>query len=331
MKIVEIVGIDVSKKTLDYHFYKSNLSFKTSNCPEGFVSLLKTCKEYLNEALQNTLFCFENTGRYSKLLSVFLFDAGYKFKIINPLDLKRSLGLVRGKSDQKDARLIAKFAWEKRDEIIPTTLPSPITEQLKALLTTREKLIKHRTSYKNGIKDLHDCYCEGEYDFIKALHKRMINQINQELQEVEDLILSIFSEYQTLQSNYALLLSIKGIGKVLAIYLLILTENFTKFNDPRKFACYAGIAPFPYQSGTSVKGRTRLNSCANKQMKSLLNVASMSAIQLKGEYKNYYQRRCNEGKNKMSTLNIIRNKLVFRAFAIVKRGTPYVDLSAFAS
>jgi hypothetical protein len=57
----------------------------------------------------------------------------------------------------------------------------------------------------------------------------------------------------------------------------------------------------------------------------------MSAIQLKGEYKKYYLRRCNEGKNKMSTLNIIRNKLVYRAFAVVKRGTPYVDLLTFAA
>jgi len=57
----------------------------------------------------------------------------------------------------------------------------------------------------------------------------------------------------------------------------------------------------------------------------------MSAIQLNGEYKKYYQRRNTEGKNKMSTLNIIRNKLVFRVFAVVKRQTPYVDLTAFAA
>jgi len=146
-----------------------------------------------------------------------------------------------------------------------------------------------------------------------------------------DYLWNSVTEYQTLQRNYELLLSIKGIGKVLAIYMIVLTDNFTKFNNPRKFACYAGIAPFPYLSGTSVKGRTKLNPCANKRMKSLLNIASMSAIQLQGEYKKYYQRRCDEGKNKMSTLNIIRNKLVFRAFAVVKRGTPYVDLSTFAA
>ena len=331
MKNFEIVGIDISKSTLDFHLYKDKLSFITKNNPEGFVGMLQTCRSKLKDGMQDIVFCFEDTGRYSKLLSVFLYDAGYNFKIINPLDLKRSLGLVRGKTDKKDARLIAKFAWEKREEITPTVLPSPITDQLKALLTTREKLIKHRTSYKNGVKDLHDCYTDGEYDFIRDIHKRMILQLNEEIEKVEDQILAIFSEQVTLQRNYNLLLSIKGIGKILAIYMLVLTENFTKFNDPRKFACYAGIAPFPYTSGTSVRGRTKLNPCANKQIKSLLNVASMSAIQQKGEYKKYYQRRCEEGKNKMSTLNIIRNKLVFRAFAVIKRGTPYVDLSTFAA
>ena len=60
-------------------------------------------------------------------------------------------------------------------------------------------------------------------------------------------------------------------------------------------------------------------------------MAAMSSIQFNGEYKTYYQRRLAEGRNKMSTLNIIRNKLVFRAFAVVKRGTPYVDLHRFAA
>jgi len=57
----------------------------------------------------------------------------------------------------------------------------------------------------------------------------------------------------------------------------------------------------------------------------------MGAVRLKGEYKTYYDRRTAEGKNKMSTLNIIRNKLLFRIFAVVKRQTPYVDLTMFAA
>jgi transposase len=167
------------------------------------------------------------------------------------LGLKRSLGLVRGKTDKKDARLIAKYAWEKRDEIQPTVLPSPINDQLKTLLTTREKLIKHRTSYKNGIKDLNDCYTDGEYDFIKDIHNRMVKQLNDKLQKIDNQILVIFNNYGSLRVNYNLLLSIKGIGKVVAIYMIVLTDNFTKFGNPRKFACYSGIAPFPYSPGTS--------------------------------------------------------------------------------
>jgi len=79
------------------------------------------------------------------------------------------------------------------------------------------------------------------------------------------------------------------------------------------------------------KGRTRVHPFANKHLKSLLNIAAMGAVQLKGEYKTYYQRRTLEGKNKMSTLNIIRNKLVLRVFAVVKRQTRYVDLTKFAA
>ena len=331
MKIMEIVGIDVSKKTLDCHLYSLNFPFRTTNDPLGFVKLIQTCREHLKEKMDDVLFCFEETGRYSKLLGVFLFESGYKVKVINPLDLKRSLGLVRGKTDKKDARLIAKYAWEKKDGMEPTILSTPKMDQLKALLSTREKLVKHRTSYKNTIKDLHDCYTDGEYDFIREIHSRMIRQISDEIDKVEQKIMGCIQDENGLARNYALLLSVKGIGKILAMYILVVTENFSRFTDPRKFACYSGIAPFPYSSGSSVKGKTKVNHCANKQLKSLLNIAAMSAIQLTGEYKKYYKRRCEEGKNKMSTLNIIRNKLVFRAFAVVKRGTPYVDLSSFAA
>ena len=57
----------------------------------------------------------------------------------------------------------------------------------------------------------------------------------------------------------------------------------------------------------------------------------MNAIKINGEYKQYYKRRQELGKNNMSSLNIIRNKLVARIFAVVKRQSPYVDLQKFAA
>ena len=133
------------------------------------------------------------------------------------------------------------------------------------------------------------------------------------------------------KTNYKLIQTVRGVGPVIARYLIIFTENFTRFATYRKFACYAGIAPFEYASGSSVRGRTRVHSCANKQLKSSLNIAAMNAIKINGVYKQYYQRRQKEGKNNMSTLNIIRNKLLAQIFAVVKRQTPYVDLYKFAA
>jgi transposase len=210
-------------------------------------------------------------------------------------------------------------------------LHSPEIGQLKQLLGLRDKLIKHRTTYKNAISDLQDCFMDGENDFIRSTQKRLIEQLNIEILNVENQIELIFQSMPKWNFNYHLIQTIRGIGPVLAKYIMIYTENFTLFNNPRKFACFAGIAPFEYSSGTSVKGRTRVHPLANKHLKSLLNIAAMGAIQLDGEYKSYYKRRTAEGKNKMSTLNIIRNKLVFRIFAVAKRGTPYVDLYRFAA
>jgi len=331
MKNKQIVGIDVSKSTMDAFIFKSNHLFQVANNPTGFVRLLQESIHVSSCSKDSLLFCFENTGCYSRALSVFLEDAGIEFYAVDALDLKRSMGLSRGKSDKKDAKAIAMYAWRRRDELVGSKLPGPVIDQLSALLSHREMLIKQRTALKNANKGHHNTYSENEFKFLKESQMRMIKQLSEEIKITESEILRIINLNAELKNSYDLLLSIKGIGKILSFYLITLTHNFTKFTDPRKFACYAGVAPFEYSSGTSVKGRTKVHPCANKQIKSLLNMAAMSAIQLQGEYQLYYLRRTAEGKNKMSTLNIIRNKLIFRAFSVVKRGTPYVDLHKFAA
>lgn len=331
MKNKQIVGIDVSKSTLDAFIFKSNHLFQVANNPTGFVRLLQESIQISGLSKDSFLFCFENTGCYSKALSVFLQDAGIAFYTIDALDLKRSMGLSRGKSDKKDAKAIAIYAWRRRDELVCSKLPGPVFDQLSALLSHREMLIKQRTALKNANKGHFNNYSENEFKFLKESQMRMIKQLSEEIKITESEIIFIINHNVELKSSYDLLLSIKGIGKILAFYMITLTHNFTKFTDPRKFACYAGIAPFEYSSGTSVKGKTKVHPCANKQIKSLLNMAAMSSIQLPGEYQMYYLRRTVDGKNKMSTLNIIRNKLIFRAFAVVKRGSPYIDLHKFAA
>jgi transposase len=325
------IGIDVSKLTLDVFIHGMSDYFKVENSSQGFVKLLERTIQSTNFSKQDLFFCFEDTGKYSKLLSVFFHTEGLTFAMVPALQIKKSLGITRGKNDKVDAQRIAVYAYEKRESIKPTILPGEQIDKLKSLLSLREKLLKHRTAYMNGLTDLHDCYAEGENNLIKEVQLRMIDRLNNEVEVVEKQLIAIIKEDEEMYKSYKLIISVSGIGKVLGWYLIAYTANFRQFSDARAFACYAGIAPFENSSGKTFKP-SRVNAIANKQIKTLLSMASMSVIQHRGEFQQYYEKRITEkGKNKMSTLNIIRNKIVFRVFAVIKRETPYVNLYKFVA
>ena len=330
MKKTQIIGIDVSKAKLDVQVHSVHQHFIVENDTLGFVKLLETIFKTTKCKKQDLLICFENTGKYSKMLSVFLHSKEILFVMVPALEIKKSLGITRGKNDKIDAHRIARYAYEKQDRLVPTVLPGEEIDKLRSLLSLREKLIKHRTAYKNGITDLKDCYKEGETQIIKNIQLRLINAVNDEISIVEKEIADIIKMDPLMDRNFKLITSVKGVGKIVGFYLIAFTDNFTSFIDARSFACFAGTAPFANSSG-KVIGKSRVHTYANKQIKALLNMAAMSAIQFKGEYREYYNKRLDLGKNKMSSLNIIRNKILFRVFAVVKRGTPYVDLYRFAA
>ena len=114
-----------------------------------------------------------------------------------------------------------------------------------------------------------------------------------------------------------LITSVVGIGFVTSVNLMIYTNGFTMIRDARKLACYCGVAPFEYSSGSSIRGRTRGSFMANKKLKCNLHMASLSAVKLDSALKAYYERKVAEGKSKMSVLNAVNNKLLARVVAVV--------------
>lgn len=134
-----------------------------------------------------------------------------------------------------------------------------------------------------------------------------------------------------MRKNYELLISLKGIGLVVGCQLIYHTGNFTRFANWRAFSSYCGTAPFEHRSGTSIHRRKQCHYLGDRKMKSLLSMASVSAIQHDAELRLYYKRKLAEGKDKMVAVNNVRNKLIARAFAVVKRGTPYVVLNQYAA
>ena len=159
----------------------------------------------------------------------------------------------------------------------------------------------------------------------------LIKELTQQIKSVEELIKKELQKEEEIAKTYQNIISIKGVGLIVAATMITATNNFKAFKTWRQFACYTGIAPFEHQSGISIKGKTRVSSLGHKQIKALLSRSAATALQYDPEMKAYFQRRLKMGKSKMSTLNVIRNKIVSRIFAVAKRNTPYVDLMKFAA
>jgi transposase len=328
-QFMESVGIDVSKLTLDVFVYNGKQHQQFANSRKGFIAMQK----WINSLVNGTqiIYCFEHTGWYCVLLSHFLFEQSVYYCCINPLELKRSMGFVRGKSDKTDSYQIARFAWLRREELEPS-VPMPVKLiELQRMMSLREQLVKQSTAMKNLEKGMLVTIENAKGDISIRIIRQSIKQMEVQIKKIEKGMNDLIKSESKLQSNYKLSRSVKGVGNVLAIQMILHTHNFSRFEDWRQFSAYCGLVPYPHQSGTSIHGRKKIHSISDKKMKSLLSMSAISAIQHDAELKMYYHKRVEEGKHKMVALNIIRNKIVSRIFATVKRGTPYVELSKFAA
>lgn len=326
----QTIGIDVSKLTLDVYIKTEKVHHQFSNDSKGFKQLINwLIKRKVN--LEQTLFCFEHTGWYCLLLSYFLYENNYAYCCVNAIEIKRSMGLKRGKSDKADAWEIAHYAWLRRDELVPSTPPAKNIIELQRMMSLREQLVKQLTASKNLYKGMLDLVHDEINDVSIGILKENMAQLKLQVHAIEKAMNQLVTNDKTLNNNYKLSKTVKGVGMILAIQMLLHTHNYTRFENSRQFAAYCGLVPYPHQSGTSIHGRNKIHSISDKKMKSLLSMSAISAIQHDKELKLYYQKRVEEGKPKMVVLNIIRNKIVSRVFATVNRGTPYVELSKFSA
>lgn len=330
MKKKDYVGIDISKEKVDIRLFDSKMDGKFDNKPSGFRKMRSLIEKQVDKDSE-LLFCFEHTGLYAVPLQVYLEKENMAYHMVSGLQVKRSLGIQRGKNDRVDAKRLAEYAQSHRGEIKPQKLQSPHLIRLKYLLSMRSRLVRQRAGFMASIKDYKKCLALTNTDVMIHVQQEMIKVLDKQVVKLEKEIRGIIASDTKIQSLFNLATSVKGIGLISATYMIVLTNCFTEFKTWRKFACYAGSAPFEHQSGTSVRGKMRISHYANKQMKAILTNAAKSAIQYSPEIRLYYQKRLKEGKHKKVVVNIIRNKLISRVFAVVRRGTPYVELVKYAA
>ena len=313
------IGIDISSKTLD-------ICLKMDSTVQYFTiqNELKAISAFFKKhTVEGSVVAMENTGRYNWTLFEVLSKMDLCVYVLSPLHLKKSLGLSRGKNDKIDSLRICSYI-EKNQQESTLWKPSSLSiRKLKILLTERES----RVRMKGQLARQHHDYklmksLEMDKELLK-LNKKLIEAIDTQIKKIESDIQKCITEDGELKQKAELIRSVPGVGKVVCWMMLAKTEGFTTITDARKMACYCGVVPFDHQSGTSIKYKARVSVFADKGLKSLLHLAAMSAIRLNNELRVYYRRKVEDGKNKMSVLNDVRNKIIHRIFAVIKNQTMY--------
>ena len=327
-----VVGMDISKKTIDatvVFLGKENCYHDSFlNKPFGYGRLLHwACKYGSKDSL---FFCLEHTGYYGRGICSLLDKEGFEYTLANPLSIKRSMGLRREKSDKYDSKIIGLYGLKFYEELRTGTLLKEELLVLQMLLSHRKRIQEKELAYQRQEKLLRHCFArQKSVKFILDDVNKQRLYLKKHRCKIESKIDEYVFSVPAVQINYSLLTSIPGIGRITALNTIVQTHNFKQIATPRKFSCYCGVAPFKHESGTSVRKGTRISFYGNKKLKGLLNFCALTAVKCDPQIKAYYQRKVKEGKNKMSVLNAVRNKLIHRMYATIRRGTPYVVQPVF--
>lgn len=299
------------------------LQSQSANSEAGIKTALKLIKALPGFKLADSVCCMEHTGTYNAHLLSHLHKTNLPIWLESSLQIKKAGGLQRGKTDAIDAQRIAEYAFRFRDQVHLWQPPRPVVQKLAALSALRQRLILVRQQLQQPISEQ-----QGFID--KALHKQLakncrasLKAIEADLANADEQINKLIEQDERLKQLFEWITSVPGVGSATATEVIVATDEFKAIRDPKKLACHAGVAPFEYKSGSSVRGKTRVSQHARLRLKSLFHLGSMSAIRMKGELQDYYQRKVKEGKNKMLVLNAVRNKLIHRVCSVVHRGQKY--------
>ncbi len=325
------LGIDMSKPFFDatlmpvvQHKKQEPICAKFDNSPDGLKKFHKWLKA--NKVIfANTLLVIENTGIYHRLLWAFCNKYHLSIHIGNAAHIKWSFGIARGKNDTIDSVRLCNYAYKEADTLKAHPVLNPILLQLKDLMTARTKLLSQINSLKVYLKKLKNINDMDMQETIEMAHCQAIEGMEASLNNLEVAISKIVLTHEDLKQNYDLLLTVPGVGRLTAIYLICCTGNFIAKISGKQLACYAGVVPFEHSSGISIKGRNRVHPMANKDLKKMLHMCAISTIKSYPEFQQYYKRKKEEGKHSMSVLNAIRNKIVLRVVAVINNQKPYVQ------
>jgi len=317
------IGVDVSKEWLDIAVQGTKNHVQIVNSSQGFKQLQAWLKSS-GISIDDCWFVLEYTGGYEYRLVQFCQSKNITFTRVPGLEIKKSLGMQRGKNDKIDARRISEYGYEKKTKLKPHKACNAAILKLKQLLTQRRSFVKDKKAHEHRMKELHAMMELKVSDPVSKNYKQAIDFARKMIDKTEKELMKIINADESMSINFKLITSIPGIGNVNGWMTIAYTENFERFSNARQYGTYCGVVPYEHTSGKAIKGKTRVSHVANKTVKADLDMAARASASHDPEMKTYYERRELMGKHHMSIMNEIKFKLILRMFAVVNKQEVYV-------
>jgi transposase len=312
-----VLGIDIAK--LKFNVCLINKGGKLKH--KVFPNTLTGCEQLLDwlskQGIQRVHACLEATGTYGESLSLFLYEAGHLVSVVNPAAIKAFAGsrLSRTKTDRVDAELIARFCLAQAPPRW-TPLP-PEVRELQALVRRLESLIEMRVAEENRLSS--GITVETVRESVEA----HLTYLHEQIKCCEELIRNHIKGNPTLKQQSELLDSIPGIAETTAALLLSEIPDITQYGSARQVAAYAGLVPRERQSGSSVRGRTRLSKIGNARLRRALYFPAITALRCSPFFQQWAKGLQERGKSKMSVICAVMRKLVHVAYGVLKSGKEF--------
>jgi transposase len=311
------LGIDIAKLKFNVCLITTSGKLKHkvfSNTAAGFEQLSEWL---LRQGIQCVHACLEATGTYGEALSLFLHQAGHRVSVVNPAAIKAFAGsrLSRTKTDRVDAELIARFCQAQAP---PAWTPPPAeVRELQALVRRLESLQEMRVMEENRLSS------GITVDSVRQSVEAHLSYLNEQIKHCEELIRDHINSNPSLKRQSELLDSIPGIAETTAALLLAEITDIKQYRSARQVAAYAGLVPRERQSGTSVRGRTRLSKIGNARLRRALYFPAVTALRCSPFFQQWAEGLVKRGKSKMSVICAVMRKLVHLAYGVLKSGKEF--------
>lgn len=311
-KFSNYYGIDISKDVFDV-MDQQGLHHQYENGLKGF-------KKFKNQLKPNSCCVMEATGVYQVQLADYLYHKNIFVSVVNPLVIKRfiQMNLRRIKTDKADAEMICKYS--QMNDLHGYKPPPVYVKESRIIVENIDLMIKSRTMFKNRLHAMAYKASKHRVVLINPI-KKAIRDLTVQIQKLEDELKRLIEANEP--DLFSTLQSIPGIGKSTAMFMIVISEGFKKFQSAKQFTCYIGLSPVEKRSGSSLRGRSGISKQGNGKLRNLLFLCSFNACKSNKACRELYNRIVAKGKSKKLALIAVANKLLKQAFAIAKSGLIY--------